>query len=138
MALLDHLWVIQTTSTKADADTEDSFRFGLLFTQPNPQFEIWLNFPDLPHDERERGRTDQYRFNIDQSATPMAMELLQSRNFAIATNGSDAWLPESIWVIGQDVSRGRRLLVGIPSWPSNLWFSTDLSEGRPQRSLTEV
>jgi hypothetical protein len=137
MALLDHFWVIQTTSTRSDADTEDSFKLGLLFTQPNPQFEIWLDFPDLPHDERERGRTDQYRFNIVESDTEISMELLQARNFAIATNGNDAWLPDSIWIIGQDVNEARRLLAGIPRWPSNLWFSTDLSEGRPRHSLDE-
>lgn len=138
MADLDHFWMIYTTSTKSDADTEGSFRLGLLFTQPNINFEIWLNFPDLPHDERERGRTDQYRFNIVERETPISMNLLQPRNFVIETTGNDAWLPDSIWIIGEDVNSNRELLVGIPRWPSNLWFSTDPSEGSPQHSLAEA
>jgi hypothetical protein len=138
MARLDHFWVIHTTSTQDDADTEDGFRLGLRFTQPNPEFVIWLDFPDLSHDEREKGRTDQYRFNIVESETPIAMELLQARNFIIATKGSDAWLPDSIWIIGQDVNRARRLLVGIPRWPTDLRFSKDASEGRELHSLDEA
>lgn len=125
MTKLDHFWVIHTTSTTANADTEDTFSLGLLSTQPNPSFEIWLPFPLLPHDERERGRTDQYRFNIVESETTISMELLRARNLAIRTNGSDAWLPSSIWVLGQDVSGTRRLLAGVPNWPRSLWFSKD-------------
>ncbi len=138
MANLDHFWLIHTTSTETDADTEDTFRLGLRFTQPNPQFEIWLDFPDKPYDQRERGRTDQYRFNIVESETPIAMELLRARNFVIATDGSDMWLPDSLWIIGQNVNGDRRLVVGIPRWPSNLRFSRDSSEGRPEHSLDEA
>ncbi|NUU18491.1 hypothetical protein HP550_14640 [Cellulomonas humilata] len=137
VARLDHFWVIHTTSSTPDADTDDGVSIGLLFTQPNPQFEIWMDFPDLPHDERERGRTDQYRFNIVESETNISMDLLGPRNFALRTKGRDAWLPESIWVIGQDVDGNRRLLVGLPRWPATMWFSTDLAEGRPQRVLAD-
>jgi hypothetical protein len=138
MANLDEFWLIQTTSTAEDADTEDTFSLGVLFTQPNPQFEIWLDFPSKPYDLRERGRTDEFRFNINQNETRIPMDLLGPRNFVVATNGSDKWLPASFWVIGQDVEHKRRLLVGIPRWPSNLWFSRDPSEGKERHSLDEA
>lgn len=137
VATTHFIWVIHTTSVLDDADTEDGFSLGLTRVFPNPDFELWLDFPSLPHDERERGRTDQYRFNLSQNETQIPMELLDPSKFMILTKGRDAWLPESIWIIGQDVNRARRLLVGIPFWPSTLWFSQDESEGRPQRSLDE-
>jgi hypothetical protein len=137
MAATQFVWIIHTTSILEDTDTEDAFSLGLKNVFPNPDFELWLDFPSLSHDERERGRTDQYRFNLSQLETPISMEQLNASKFMIRTKGRDAWLPESVWIIGQDVNRNRRLLVGIPFWPSTLWFSQDESEGQPQRSLDE-
>jgi hypothetical protein len=138
MAATHFIWVIHTTSVLEDTDTEDRFSLGLRRVFPNPNFELWLDFPKPSYDDRERGRTDQYRFNLSQSSeTEIPMESLNPSKFMILTKGSDAWLPESIWIIGQDVNRSRRLLVAIPFWPSTLWFSKDESEGKPQRSLDE-
>ncbi len=138
MATLDMFWVIHTTSILAQADTEDhQFKLGIRHVFPNPDFELWLNFPTPSYDDRERGRTDQYRFNIDQNEIKIPMESLNPSKFVISTGGRDAWLPESIWIIGRDVNRNHRLLVAIPFWPSTLWFSQDESEGKPQHSLDE-
>jgi hypothetical protein len=138
MATLDMFWLIHTTSILANADTEDhQFKLGIRRAFPNPEFELWLNFPTPSYDDRERGRTDQFRFNIDETQFKIPMESLGPINFIIRTEGSDLWLPESIWIVGRDVNRHVGLLVGIPFWPSNLVFSRDESEGISQHSLDE-
>jgi PLAT/LH2 domain len=133
MAKLRYLWVIHTTSTAADANTDDRFELQVRGTV-NPQAIIaQLRFPDLPHNERERGRTDQYRFSMD--TYDVDMFGFDESSFSIITFGHNAWLPSSIWVIGQDVEGTRRLLASVPKWPKNLWFSTDSKEGEQSRAL---
>jgi hypothetical protein len=135
MATLRNLWVIHTTSTEAGADTDDGFQLVIRASNvPYPE-RARLTFPDLPHDERERGRTDQYRFDV--LNLNIDMFGLGGNNFCIQTLGSDAWLPASIWVIGRDVTGLQRLLVSLPFWPDNLWFSKDTSEGREIRCLDD-
>src|SRR4051812_41511943 len=130
MATLDMFWLIHTTSVLSNADTEDkAFFLFLIHTFPNPQFELVMPFPKPSYDDRERGRTDQFRFNVDQSQFQIPIENLSPSNFVIETSGSDMWLPESIWIVGRDVNRNHRLLVAIPFWPSHLRFSQDESEG---------
>lgn len=133
MARLKYLWVIHTTSAADNADTEDTFSLQVRTPVNNQAVIAQLVFPDLPHDERERGRTDQYRFDM----RPFNVDMFGFReaNFSIITGGSDAWLPASIWVIGQDVEGTRRLLASVPQWPSSGWFSRDDAEGRSMRAL---
>jgi len=130
-------WLIHTTSILSNADTEDKAFNLILRGFPNPEFELFLPFPKPTYDDRERGRTDQFRFNIDQSKFDINMESLGPRNFVIQTTGSDMWLPESIWIVGRDVEQHHRLLVAIPFWPSQLRFSQDESEGAGQHALDE-
>jgi hypothetical protein len=141
MARLSFVWIIHTTSTRADADTDDAFRLSVRaspFPLP-PGTWVRVGFPDLPSpDERERGATEQYRFDFRSREPAIDMALLDGADMEIEILGSDAWLPSSIWAIGQDVNGTRKLIAAHPSWPtsiSNGWFSTDLSEGRPTRRL---
>jgi hypothetical protein len=139
MATLDMFWLIHTTSVLSNADTEDkAFTLILREAFPNPEFELFLQFPKPSYDDRERGRTDQFRFNIDQAQFQIPMESLNPRNFVIRTAGSDMWLPESIWIVGRDVNRNHRLLVAIPFWPSHLQFSQDDPGAAAQHSLDEA
>jgi hypothetical protein len=141
MATLRFLWVIHTTSTQANADTENKFRLNLLASPfPFPQgTTVRLPFPDLPSpDERERGVTEEYRFDLSGVEPRINMTFLDAEEISITILGDDAWLPASIWVIGEDVNSTRRLLAGVPNWPTSVsrgWFSTDTSEGRATRSL---
>ena len=134
MAKLRTLWVIHTTANVTDADTDDKFDLVIDGVSPNPNFVGRFHFPDLPNpDERERARTDEYRFNVE--SLDAQLSLIQGRNIAIQILGSDAWLPSTIWVIGEDVDRTRRLVAGFPSWPNNRWWSKDSSEGQASRRL---
>lgn len=133
MVDIRRLWVITTTANVKDAGTDDKFDL-VIRAAPNPNFQARFHFPDLPNpDERERARTDEYPFNVE--SLNVSMDLITGNTLSIEILGSDAWLPSSIWVIGEDINRTRKLLVGIPQWPASRWWSTDSSEGRPSRSL---
>jgi hypothetical protein len=133
MARLRFLYVIHTTADVTDADTDGNFEL-VVFSPVNPQAEIGeFGFPDRPHDERERGRTDRYRLNV--SSLNMDMFHVRPEILAIRTGSDDAWLPSSIWVIAEDVQGNRQLEVALPNWPSSLWWSTQESEGEPIRRL---
>ena len=140
MARLSFLWVIVTTANAENADTDS--RFQLNVRVPNvPGIATWIRqpFPDIPSpDERERNATDQYRFDYRSRSPAIDMTFLDGSEIEIEILGDDAWLPSSIWVIGEDVNGDRRLIAGRPTWPTSVdngWFSTDTSEGRPRRAL---
>jgi hypothetical protein len=131
MAILERVWVIHTTSNAEDANTGENF--SLEIQTANQVAD--MDFPDLAKNERERGTTDEYEFdlrnyNIDhRDANPGSIRM--------TIHGSNAWLPRSIWVIGRTEDDRYHLLVARPNWPSNAWFSTDASEGRATRPLDQ-
>ncbi|MGH9970006.1 MAG: hypothetical protein ACREBG_19730 [Pyrinomonadaceae bacterium] len=124
MARLRTLWVIHTTSAQGDANTDERFR---MIIKDSSAQRTELVLPSLQHDERERGRTDEYVFNLE-GGRFIEMETLRPADIGIEITGGNAWLPKSIWVIGQDVQGGRKLLAAQPSWPSDGWFSTQTSD----------
>lgn len=134
MAHLQTIWVIHTTSRREDAGTDDSFFLELPLKGKAGDSPIGqrIPFPNLPHDEREAGRTDEYRFDVRQFRYELAEVRGQIR---LVTRGDDGWLPQSIWVIGQTADGRFHLLAAKPGWPSNGWFSTDSSEGRASYRL---
>lgn len=118
MATLQKLWVIHTTADVNDAAS--NYRFTLEVQTREQRFT--RDFPDLSHDERNRGRTDQYEFDLrDQEIDHREVT---PGNIRITSRAEDAWLPEGFWVIGQDVNAAFHLLVSRPDWPSNAWFGT--------------
>jgi hypothetical protein len=138
MAELRTIWVIHTTSTRSNADTENEFELEVRtspFPAPNGTWAA-RRFPPLPTDERESGTTDQYEFDL--RGEGVNMELVQGDDLSIRILGDDAWLPSSIWVIGQDATPTTRLLAAHPLWPTSIaqgWFSRDPAEGRARRTL---
>ena len=134
MARLDFLWVIHTTSTAANAGTDDGFDLQILSVLQGT-LVAQLPFPDLPHDERERDRTDEYKFDVRD--LDLDMFGLNEDNFCIRIRGDDMWLPHTIWIMGQDAEGRRELLAGWPDWPDDLWFSSDATEGAGRRCLDE-
>ncbi len=131
MAILERIWVIKTTSTKNNAETDEEFSLEI---QSQGQIQT-LKFPDLSHNEREKGRTDEYEFDLrnyefdDEQLMPGEIRLL--------IHGNNAWLPQSIWIIGKNVEGNFKLIVARPDWPENAWFSTDSSEGQTSRPLDQ-
>ncbi|MBO3086340.1 hypothetical protein [Cellulomonas fengjieae] len=137
MTRIERLWVIQTTSTAADANTDEGFALELKRETPDGG---WLSmpFPDLPHDERERGRTDQYEFVLP-SEENFTLGNISGSFVRIRIRGDDAWLPSSVWVIARGPDQGEftqwKLIAHATPWPRGDWFSTDTAEGQPTRLL---
>lgn len=131
MAILERVWVIHTTHDAEDSNTDDSFSLEIQTADER----VDLMFPNLPHDERERGRTDEYEFDLrDYNVDHLEVD---PGDIRITTHGSNAWRARSIWVIGRTADGGYHLLVARPDWPHNAQWSTDFSEGRPSRPLDQ-
>jgi len=126
MPQLSHLVVIHTTSQVSNAQTNALFRLVLVDASGK---ENTLDFPTLAHNERERGRTDQYFFDLTGLETQFHSETLGPEQIGIRIRSGDAWLPRSVWVIGFPFSGSPLLLVGHINWPSEGWFSTQASDG---------
>ncbi len=130
MAVLDTVYVIHTTSTAPQSDTDDGFVLRIPATGKQDTadgFIAKLDFPSQPHDNRERGRTDYYEFDV----RGLGVEHEEARGrFEIETKGKDAWRPSSIWILGK-LRNGRfRILGASPDWPSGNKFSRESGEGR--------
>ncbi|MDT5124788.1 MAG: hypothetical protein QOH54_432 [Mycobacterium sp.] len=115
MAQVNTIFVVHTTKNAANAGTDASFELEI---QRFGAGVVDLRFPDLPHNERERGRTDSYRFDvsryrIDTGNLRIYMQMLDT---------NDGWLPESLFVIGITATGGHLLLGSHPFWPSDDWF----------------
>ena len=116
MVQINTLFVVHTTSrSMPDARTDANFELQIVRPGDDPDFKRL--FPDLPHNEREAGRTDCYRFdvskdNIDSRMT-MYMEMVDT---------NDGWLPSSLFVIGIVPDGTGRLLGTHPRWPNTSWF----------------
>lgn len=135
MARLRFLWVIHTTANQSAADTNELFR--LVLRDPlTPGETVILPFPGLPHNERELGRTDEYVFDMQEADRRVDMDALRPEHIGMTIRGGDAWLPRSVWVIGQDDDNRRRLLVAQPDWPPQGWFSTQTSDANGQAQPT--
>lgn len=128
MATLRRIFVFHKTSRATDAQTDASFQ--LIASTPGVNFIA--PFPNLPHDEREKGRTDQYTFDVSGNRTPV-----DSDNTEITmemTSSSNGWLPESIWVLGETTS-GRRLILGQhPNWRGG-WFDRGNDAAGPDKHV---
>ncbi|WP_179475801.1 hypothetical protein [Mycolicibacterium vinylchloridicum] len=119
MAKINKLFVVHTTKNIANAGTDADFQLYIHRFGAKP---LALIFPDLPYNERERGRTDFYRFNVSRKSIYTERSL---RIYMTMLNSSDGWLPESIFLIGE-TSTGESVVLGShPDWPSDLWFDTN-------------
>ncbi|BCW67339.1 hypothetical protein NicSoilB4_21020 [Arthrobacter sp. NicSoilB4] len=142
MAMLKTLWIIHTTAIETPAVTRPGFP-TIPGTGANAgtddKFDLLLNnrrfrFPDLPDpDEREPGKTEEYEFDV-QSAR-VDMDNVSGRYIVIEILGNDAWLPSSIWAIGEDVNGDSKVLAHVPKWPVDRYWSRDSREGQPRRRL---
>ena len=133
MAKLDHFWMIFTTSTAGNADSDAPSEVDVSVANTTVTYQL-----GLPN-ERVRGRTNQFRINVKPGDLPSAnITSYGPQHFTLRTRGgADAWLPSSIWIIGQAEDGELHLLAGVPHWPSSLWFSGDASEGKNEYTLNE-
>jgi hypothetical protein len=114
MPQLNTIRVIQTTADESNADTDAGFQLQIFRSGE----DVLLDFPDLAHNERERGGTDRYRFDVSglgiDSSDPsfgLAMRMVST---------DDAWLPASIDVLAETVT-GETVVLGSHD-PWTEWF----------------
>lgn len=118
MARLRRVIVTHTTADVPNANTGAHFDLQLF---KDGALRWQEEFPDHPYDERERGRTDQYEFNILQA--DLDTEDAYRIRMKMKTT-SNAWLPKSIWAIGETEFGEWVVLAANPNWnfASDRWF----------------
>ncbi len=128
MPQLNAIRVIQTTADETDADTDADFQLQIF----KPSGDELLDFPDLPHDEREKGRTDRYRFDVsglgvnsDDPSFGLAIRMVSS---------TDGWLPASIEVLGETTTGGTVVLGSHDPWTAG-WFDRGSNAAGPDRHV---
>lgn len=126
MAVLKRIFVIHTTSDETNANTDASF--DLIASKPGTDFVE--AFKDLPHDERERDRTDEYIFNvegknIDSETTELTI---------VMRNTDNGWLPRTMWALGETERNEIVVLGAHPQWEKG-WFDRGNNAVGPDRHL---
>jgi PLAT/LH2 domain len=112
MADLNRIFVIHTTADEDDANSDGNFE--LVVSRPNGDLFLFLDTPD--YDDRERGDTDQYEFDVSNEGVTTD-SVLSIR----MTSTDDGWLLKSVWAIGQTVAGSFEVLAAHPVW-ENGWF----------------
>ncbi len=125
--LVKRIFLIHKTSDRTDAGTDADVKLYI----DDVSFDVY-DIPDW--DERETGDTDMYPININD--TKVDTRLIRKVELEVTGNGADdAWLPDSIWLIGETVENEYILIAGENAWPENAWFSTEADEGQPKYEL---
>jgi hypothetical protein len=105
MPQLNAIRVIQTTADVKDANCDAGFQLQIIRSGG----DLLLEFPDLPHDERERGRTDRYRFDVSGMGVDSSDPSFGLVMRMVTT--TDGWLPASIEVLGETTT-GQTVVLG--------------------------
>ena len=129
MPYISDVFVIHTTSGRGDAETDAGFE---LIVRGPGNYEARAAFEDLKHDEREQGRTDEYRFIFD---TPFNWEPDRWTVSMRMTSTKDGWLPSTIFVLGKVASDNPAEWVVMGAhrpWPNDKWFD----RGPPPKTST--
>ena len=142
MPVITGLTVVVTTSTVQNADCDGRFQLQVAKAGSDELLDFKSQHS---HDQLERGRTDQYFFDL----TGLSMGAVDTGDagFQVLMRAldSDFWLPSSIFVLGhaEGGALGGGVLVGFyPQWAeAGGWFSRDASEtstppGAPQHVIS--
>jgi hypothetical protein len=119
MADITTVFIFHTTASSEDAESDAGFEL-ILERQGG---DLRLAFPDLPHDDRERGRTDEHTFDV--SGEGITTETKLSIRM---TSSTDGWLPKSIWAIGQTTEGTFEVLAANPEWSKGAFDLPGLAE----------
>ncbi|MBX3085414.1 MAG: hypothetical protein KF716_27515 [Anaerolineae bacterium] len=135
---VDFIWVVLQTDSAPNAGTNSDIQ--ILFKQthgPSGPRIIIRNFVNRPWDENEAGRTETYTPRLEELQTNGAYmtvaDFQNKSDICFQILGSDAWLLNSVWIIGR--SGDNFMLLNSAIWPQNAWLSTKSSEGLNARNL---
>jgi hypothetical protein len=115
MPQLNRIFVIHTTADEEDADSDADFQLQIARSVPP---DVLRTFEDLDHDDRERGRTDQYEFDVSGDNVNTDDPALAKGGGIIMRmiNSDDGWLPKSIFVLGETIDGKTVVLGSHPQW----------------------
>ncbi|OHU52345.1 hypothetical protein BKG82_18955 [Mycobacteroides chelonae] len=138
MAFITTIIVVHTTRNVTNANTDAAFELRLRWLgmdQNDPRRAI--RFPDLPYDERERGRTDMYKFDVS-GANGQGVNTANGLQIFMRMlgNAGDGWLPKSIFVLGSGPRTKPIVLGWYSSWSRDDWFDTD--EPQPEHLISNL
>ena len=131
--LLHRLLLLVRTADKDDAGTDSLVKLEVTI---NGQLHVSEVITDTPQDDLEQGVSNWYYLPV---TTPFTRgDLDQHGRMEIEILGTDAWLPDSLYLFGLDTPAGRPTnLVPLSAkrvWGS-LWLSRDHSEGTDKVGL---
>jgi hypothetical protein len=111
MPKLNTIVVVHTTSNVAKANKDGNFELVIYKTDTDEPVE--KKFPDLPENEREKGQTDAYHFDV--SRDEIDFDNIASIEMRMIDHFEDNWIPFSIFVVG--LARDRSYVLGAhPKW----------------------
>jgi hypothetical protein len=96
MPTLNTIVVVHTTSTGTDADTDGQFELRIYDESEKDVFV--QRFHDSPENEREKGQTDAYHFDV--SEIGIDSETISRIEMKKTTRLEDNWIPSSMFVVG--------------------------------------
>ena len=130
MALLKKVIITHTTSEAKHANTDAAFELQFVKGGTMPR-DLHRPFEDQPHNEREKGRTDSYVFDVSNEGVDSNREIVMRM-----TTTEDGWLPRNMFVIGETSpgpdGRIERFVLGShPEWPADGWFDRGSNSAGP-------
>jgi hypothetical protein len=137
MPKVNTIFVIHTTRNQNNANTDASFELEITDRPFGSQIHVKKFrdlFPSLPHNERERGRTDSYRFDVSDDDIDSNANEFKITMRMVSTQ--DGWLPESIFVIGITPAGAAVLLGSHPNWPTGKWFDRGDPRYSPEHTIS--
>jgi hypothetical protein len=112
MADVQKIFILHTTADEKDAESDAEFQLII----EKPTLDLTMDFPTFDHDERERGRTDEYVFDVSGEGVTT-----ESKIRIKMTTTEDGWLPKTMWAIGQTREGTFELLAAHSEWAEG-WF----------------
>jgi hypothetical protein len=132
MPLLKRIFVIHTTADEDDAETDANFQIQVV----TPGGDFIQTFPEpitgSDHNQRERGRTDEYEFNVEGKGVDTQDSVFEIRMRMIST--TDGWLPTRIWVLGETRENQIIVVAAHPEWQGG-WFDRGDDAAGPEEHV---
>jgi hypothetical protein len=127
---LRRLILLVTTADEDNAETDDTIT--LKITDTLGQILVDQTFTDTPQDDLERAQANFYYVEVNGA---IGKANLNDRSIQLSINGSDAWLPASLFLFGLDGREDETVKFVTPLVHLT---STDRTEGTPSVALPLV
>jgi len=129
--LIHRLLLLVRTADKDDAETDSLVQLQVTI---NAQLHVSEVITDTPQEDLERGLSNWYFLPVQTPFTRQQLDVNGRMELEIL--GSDAWLPDSLYVFGLDTAAGRPTKL-VPLAAKRVWGGLVLSRD-PEEGSTRV